>query len=51
MSSPVIQITSLTRRFGEKNAVDNVTLDVQAGEIFGFLGHNPSWDWGWMSNF
>lgn len=40
MSSPVIQITSLTRRFGEKNAVDTVTLDVQAGEIFGFLGHN-----------
>jgi ABC-2 type transport system ATP-binding protein len=40
MSSPIIQITSLTRRFGEKNAVDNLTLDVQAGEIFGFLGHN-----------
>lgn len=40
MTSPVIQISSLTRRFGEKNAVDNLTLDVQAGEIFGFLGHN-----------
>ena len=40
MSSPVIQISHLTRRFGEKNAVDNLSLDVQAGEIFGFLGHN-----------
>src|SRR5215213_425007 len=40
MSSPVIQISSITRRFGEKNAVDQLTLDVQAGEIFGFLGHN-----------
>ncbi len=40
MTSPVIQISSLTRRFGEKNAVDNLTLNVQAGEIFGFLGHN-----------
>ena len=40
MSSSVIQIKSLTRRFGEKTAVDNLTLDVQAGEIFGFLGHN-----------
>lgn len=40
MTSTVIQISSLTRRFGEKNAVDNLTLDVQAGEIFGFLGHN-----------
>jgi ABC-2 type transport system ATP-binding protein len=40
MSSPVIQTSSLTRRFGEKNAVDQLTLEVQAGEIFGFLGHN-----------
>jgi ABC-2 type transport system ATP-binding protein len=40
MSTPVIQISSLSRRFGEKNAVDHLTLDVQAGEIFGFLGHN-----------
>jgi ABC-2 type transport system ATP-binding protein len=40
MLSPVIQISSLTRRFGKTNAVDQITLDVQAGEIFGFLGHN-----------
>jgi len=40
MSNPVIQISALTRRFGEKNAVDNLALEVQAGEIFGFLGHN-----------
>jgi ABC-2 type transport system ATP-binding protein len=40
MSSPVIQTSSISRRFGEKNAVDDLTLDVQAGEIFGFLGHN-----------
>ena len=40
MSTPVIQISSLTRRFGETNAVDHLTLDVHAGEIFGFLGHN-----------
>jgi ABC-2 type transport system ATP-binding protein len=40
MASPVIQISALTRRFGDKNAVDSLTLNVQAGEIFGFLGHN-----------
>lgn len=40
MSSPTIQISSLTRRFGEKNAVEQLSLEVQAGEIFGFLGHN-----------
>lgn len=36
----VIQISNLTRRFGENIAVRDLTLDVQAGEIFGFLGHN-----------
>jgi ABC-2 type transport system ATP-binding protein len=40
MLSSVIQISSLSRRFGEKNAVDQLSLEVQAGEIFGFLGHN-----------
>jgi ABC-2 type transport system ATP-binding protein len=40
MSSPSIQISSLTRRFGEKNAVEQLSLEVQTGEIFGFLGHN-----------
>lgn len=40
MSSAVIQTLSLSRRFGEKNAVDQLTLEVHPGEIFGFLGHN-----------
>jgi ABC-2 type transport system ATP-binding protein len=40
MSNPVIQTSSLSRRFGEKNAVDDLGLEVHAGEIFGFLGHN-----------
>lgn len=40
MQSPVIQISALSRSFGEKKAVNELTLDVQAGEIFGFLGHN-----------
>jgi ABC-2 type transport system ATP-binding protein len=40
MATPVIETSSLTRRFGEKNAVDQLGLQVNAGEIFGFLGHN-----------
>jgi len=40
MSSSSIQISALTRRFGEKNAVEQLSLEVQTGEIFGFLGHN-----------
>src|SRR5512138_1743622 len=40
MTSPVIESTGLSRRFGEIQAVDQLSLEVQAGEIFGFLGHN-----------
>ncbi len=37
---PVIQTHNLTRRFGGTVAVDGLTLEVYAGEVFGFLGHN-----------
>ena len=30
----------LTRRFGDFTAVDNVSFEIEAGEIFGFLGSN-----------
>jgi len=40
MSTPVISTNQLSRCFGEKNAVAGLTLEVQPGEIFGFLGHN-----------
>ena len=36
----VITINQLTRTFKETIAVDNLSLEVHAGEIFGFLGHN-----------
>lgn len=38
--SPVIHTQGLTRRFGDLTAVDTLSLDVQRGEVFGFLGHN-----------
>ena len=37
---PVITINQLARRFKETTAVDQLSLEVHAGEIFGFLGHN-----------
>jgi ABC-2 type transport system ATP-binding protein len=37
---PVITTDGLTRRFGDVVAVDHLSLEVQPGEIFGFLGHN-----------
>ena len=35
-----IDAKGLTRRFGDFTAVDNVTLAIERGEIFGFLGSN-----------
>jgi ribosome-dependent ATPase len=36
----VIEARGLTKRFGKFTAVDHVTLTVERGEIFGFLGSN-----------
>jgi ABC-2 type transport system ATP-binding protein len=36
----MIEIEALTRRFGKSVAVESLTLQVRAGEIFGFLGPN-----------
>ena len=35
-----IHCDGLTKRFGALTALDRLTLDVQAGEVFGFLGPN-----------
>jgi len=35
-----ITVDGLTRRFGDFTAVDHLSFDVRAGEIFGFLGAN-----------
>ncbi|MFZ5520246.1 MAG: ribosome-associated ATPase/putative transporter RbbA [Pseudomonadota bacterium] len=35
-----IEATGLTRRFGDFTAVDGVSLRIERGEIFGFLGSN-----------
>lgn len=40
MNEIVIKTNGLTRKFGDFTAVDAITFDVQAGEIFGFLGAN-----------
>ena len=36
--SPIIQIRNVTKRFGKVAAVDNVSLDIMAGEFFVLLG-------------
>ena len=36
----MIEVKSLTKKFGEVVAVDNLTFEVAEGEVFGFLGPN-----------
>src|SRR5688572_9681837 len=36
----MIEVHGLTKRYGEKLAIQDVTFDVQPGEILGFLGPN-----------
>jgi len=36
----MILLQGLTKHFGEKKAVDNISLEIEPGEVFGFLGPN-----------
>lgn len=36
----MLKIECLTKTYGEKKAVDDLSLHIRPGEIFGFIGHN-----------
>ena len=36
----MLQINNLTKTYGDKKAVDDLSLHIQPGEIYGFIGHN-----------
>ena len=36
----MLQVRNLTRRFGDKTAVDSVTFDIPSGQMTGFVGAN-----------
>ena len=40
MTSPVVETHGLRKEFGDKVAVAELSLEVRAGEVFGFLGPN-----------
>ena len=42
MDDYVVEVESLEKRFGSFVAVDQITFQVKAGQIFGFLGPNGS---------
>ena len=40
MSEPSVSVRNLTKSFGERKVVDDLSFDVQKGEVFALLGHN-----------
>ena len=36
----MLKIDHFTKTYGEKKAVDDLTLHIRQGEIYGFIGHN-----------
>ncbi len=40
VAAPLVQLRSLSKRFGKRPAVAPLNLDVPAGSVFGLLGHN-----------
>ena len=40
--SNIVEIENLTKDYGELTAVDNLSLNIREGEVFGLLGPNGS---------
>ncbi len=36
----MLKIEHLTKRYGDKVAVDDLSIEIKSGEIYGFIGHN-----------
>lgn len=36
----IVSVTNLSKTYGDLNAVDNISFEIEQGEIFGFLGPN-----------
>ena len=37
----MLDIQHLTKTYGDKKAVDDLTLHIAPGEIYGFIDHHP----------
>ena len=40
MNDPILKLDRLTQAFGGVTVVDGLSMEIAAGEVFGFLGHN-----------
>ena len=36
----ILEIKNVSKSFGKNKVVDNITLNIEEGEVFGFLGPN-----------
>ncbi|HEV8205226.1 MAG TPA: ATP-binding cassette domain-containing protein, partial [Acidimicrobiia bacterium] len=39
-ASPAIEVAGLTKHYGAVRALDDLSLTIEAGEVFGLLGPN-----------
>jgi ABC-2 type transport system ATP-binding protein len=42
MEQPIVKLQNVTKKIGKRTIIDQLTLDVPLGEVFGFLGPNGS---------
>ena len=42
MSNTVLELKNVSKSFGKRKVIDNISLEVNSGEIYGFLGPNGS---------
>ncbi|MDO5563322.1 MAG: ATP-binding cassette domain-containing protein, partial [Synergistaceae bacterium] len=42
MSEIVVETRELTKQFGDFTAVDHISMQIEAGSVYGFLGPNGS---------
>ena len=40
MSKTILRVNNLTKKYGTKTALDNVSFSVEKGKIYGFIGEN-----------
>lgn len=42
MANTILEIKNLSKSFGKRKVIDNISLEVKEGEVYGFLGPNGS---------
>lgn len=43
MENTILKCEGLSKKFGKKQILDNVSFEIQEGDILGFIGPNRCW--------